>query len=90
MSFKRWDPEGSLFCAYPSSLVRVALSSESFPVSLALSSVHLKLWLLLHSRNHISTLQTSSGCTGAEVPVGVDQAAPPQPSSPRRGAEARK
>jgi len=52
--------------------------------------VHLKLWLLLHSRNHTSTLQTSSGWTGAEVAVGVEQAAPPQPSSPRRGAEARK
>lgn len=44
--------------------------------SLSLSSVHLQLWLHLHLGNRTSTLRGCSGLHGAEVGVGVEQAAP--------------
>lgn len=88
MSFKRWDPEGALFCAYAGSLARVAaLTSGSLPASLALSSVHLKLWRLPHSRNHTSTLQTTSGCT---APRWQSAWSKPRPHSPPHPGEGRR
>lgn len=62
-----------------------ALSSGFFPASLALSSVYLKLWLLLHSRNHTSTLQISSGCTVRRWQSAWSKPRPHSPPHPGEG-----
>lgn len=78
---------GLILCIFRS-LIRGALNSGSSPASL--SWVHPQLWLHLHLGNRTSALQRSSGLHGAEVGVGVEQAAPPLPSPSRRGAGERK
>lgn len=78
VSFKRGVPEGGLILCVSGLSGRVALVRKSFPGSLAFSSLHLKPWLLLRSRNHTSTQQTGSGCTGRRWPLA--------PSEPRPAA----